>query len=227
MRRARLNFWVDGVLFALLVLLVATGALMKWVLPKGMSSLFVWGLGRHDWGAVHFWIAVAALVALVLHTVLHWGWIVEAVRGGPDSPRGRARVAAGLAAVAVPLALAVAPLLSPVRGGGSSEGHEREGAAEGGQETAPAPQPGTPQALTPGAPVSVCSVESDTVEVHGSMSLEAAARATGVPAEHLILQLRLPSNVSRTTPLRDLRGQHGFTMDDVRRVVREYLAARC
>jgi len=95
MRRATLNFVVDLIGFVDLLLLAATGAIMRWVLPPGsggggrgfgfrggrglgpgsaqVQRLF--GLGRHDWGSLHFILAVVFVLLIVVHIVLHWTWI--------------------------------------------------------------------------------------------------------------------------------------------------------
>ena len=82
MSKSTTNFVVDAVAFAAFVLLGTTGAITRYVLPPGtghFSSL--WGLDRHDWGGVHFWIAVVFLITLALHLVLHWRWITCTVKG--------------------------------------------------------------------------------------------------------------------------------------------------
>jgi hypothetical protein len=241
MRKYQRDFVVDGLVFTLFVLLVATGALMKFVLPKGSGeSLAVWGLGRHDWGSVHFWIAVGLLSAIALHLLFHWSWISAVVRGRPRE-LGARRVMLGLVAVAGLLAVAVVPIVSPVRQTGKPAEREMEAqAAPAARAPAPALVPaaggaplggdgGTPATASSRAPAAapavakadVCSAPTGA-EIHGTMSLEQVARASGVPAEHLIRQLRLPAGVSRTEPLRQLTGAHGFTMDDVRRIVTDY-----
>ena len=102
MRRATLNFIVDLIGFVNLLLLGATGSVMKWVLPPGsggggggrgygfrggrgpgpdagqMKQLL--GLGRHDWGDVHFILALLFLVVILVHIVLHWSWIKTCTR---------------------------------------------------------------------------------------------------------------------------------------------------
>ena len=34
-----------------------------------------WSLSRHDWGDLHDWVAVALLVVVIIHIILHWKWI--------------------------------------------------------------------------------------------------------------------------------------------------------
>jgi hypothetical protein len=90
MRRTTLNFLVDSLAFVDLLLLAATGVIMKWVLPPGTGGGYgrgfrggrppveakdLFGLARHDWGAVHFVLALLFVLLIVVHTTLHWTWI--------------------------------------------------------------------------------------------------------------------------------------------------------
>ena len=119
MKRSNVNFTVDCLGFAAFVLLTATGVLMRYVLPPGSGrSTTIWGLDRHEWGDIHFWIAIAFFAALALHLFLHWRWIVALMSGRPREGSG-ARVALGTLGLATCLALAISPFLSPVeRAGG-------------------------------------------------------------------------------------------------------------
>jgi hypothetical protein len=86
-------FWVDALIAVLFTTLLATGSIMKWVLPPGSGggglgrgwrggrggqvheiSSF-WDMTRHEWGDVHFWIAMALVSGIVLHLLLHWNWL--------------------------------------------------------------------------------------------------------------------------------------------------------
>lgn len=112
MRRPTWNLLVDATAFVAFVFLVSTGVLLRFVLPP-RSGHAVWGLDRHDWGAVHFTIAAAFLAILAVHLLLHARWIVSLVRGRPRQGSGL-RVALGLVGLLAVLALAAAPLLAPV-----------------------------------------------------------------------------------------------------------------
>lgn len=131
MRRPTLNLLVDGAAFAGFVFLVSTGVLLRYVLPPGSGlRAVVWGLDRHEWGALHLWIAAVFLGVLALHLVLHGKWIVSMLRGRPRQGSG-GRVVLGLVGLTAVLAIAAAPLVSPVErseSAGSRAGrHEREG----------------------------------------------------------------------------------------------------
>lgn len=81
MKRILDNLHIDLIAGALLVAMVATGYIIRFPLPPGTNkSLSLWGLTRHQWGAVHFWISLGLLVLVVVHVCLHWQWIVVSVK---------------------------------------------------------------------------------------------------------------------------------------------------
>jgi hypothetical protein len=117
-RRPALNFVVDAIAFCGFVFMTASGVLLRFVLPPGSGHrMTIWGLDRHDWGGVHFWMAAALLGALSVHVLLHWKWIVCIVRGQPREGSG-VRLALGIVGLVAVLALAAAPLVSRVERAG-------------------------------------------------------------------------------------------------------------
>ncbi len=89
MKRGPLNFLVDLVLAGLFVTLLATGYVMKFVLPPGTHPfLRLWGLNRHGWGDVHFWVSVSLVGILLVHLGLHWQWVVSMARSTLLAARG-------------------------------------------------------------------------------------------------------------------------------------------
>ena len=90
MKRATLNFILDSIAFVNLLLLATTGVIMRWVLPPGSGGGYgrgfrggrgggevkeLLGLGRHDWGDIHFFLALLLVLLMLIHLVLHWTWI--------------------------------------------------------------------------------------------------------------------------------------------------------
>jgi len=92
MSRTTVNFVLDAVSFLNLVGLTLTGFILKYILPPGAGYgrgyrggrggaeateeiKAFWSLGRHDWGDVHFYMAVLFVVLMIVHIVLHWRWI--------------------------------------------------------------------------------------------------------------------------------------------------------
>jgi len=93
MQHQILNFVIDAAALLVMLAMVATGFLLKWVLPpgsRGGHGMQLWGLTRHDWGDVHFWLAVALLLLALVHVALHWAWACALVARwvGGSSPSG-------------------------------------------------------------------------------------------------------------------------------------------
>jgi mono/diheme cytochrome c family protein len=119
MRKATLNLIIDSAAAALLTGLVGTAYILWFALPPGTQRTHIlWGLLRHEWGAVHTWIAVVLLAVLAVHVALHWRWLVNGLsrRFGVQVWADRSPRLAGvavLAAAVLPLTiLAVAAQLS-------------------------------------------------------------------------------------------------------------------
>lgn len=239
MKRPAQNLLVDAVALVAFVLLAATGTLLEFVLPHGRGGDAIWGLSRHDWGAVHFWIAVVFLTTIAVHFVLHWQWITCMVKGRPaDGPQARRRVALTLGGGAVLLLLALAPLLSPVtRGTTPGGGHGQGRAAADDAPAVAAPESSAPAPAETAAPAPVDTPadaparrvahapEDDPYDLRGSMTLAEVAERTGVPAADLADRLGLPADVPTDARLGVLRRTYGFTMRDVREAVPDAGAA--
>ena len=73
MKRATWISIVDVLAFCSFALLITTGVLIRYVLPPGSGRIeaagqgwgaqekvvsVVWGLTRHEWGPIHFWLSV-------------------------------------------------------------------------------------------------------------------------------------------------------------------------
>lgn len=109
MKRTNLNFLIDTLSFAFFLFLVTTGILMRYVLPPGTGRFVtIWGMSRHDWGTIHFWIAILFLMLMVLHIYLHWKWIVCMTIGNQGK---RAGIKTGLIMLGLAI-IAIIPLLS-------------------------------------------------------------------------------------------------------------------
>ncbi len=191
MKRAKQNFLVDTLAFAAFVFLTTTGVLVRWVLPPGSGRwTTLWGMDRHEWGDVHFWVAVVLLAICALHLLLHWRWIVSVVRGRPREGSGM-RVAIALVAVLALLGLALAPLFTPVRTTGGDEGEHGEHEVESAEDHS----------------------------IRGSMTLAEVSKTTGVPLAAILEGLGLPPDLSPDEQLGQLRREHGFEMEELRALV--------
>jgi hypothetical protein len=74
MKRAWLNYGLDLLLLATIVILGISSLLIWVVLPKGFHPQ--WRL----WIAIHKWSGLALFVEAMIHVVLHGGWLVRMTR---------------------------------------------------------------------------------------------------------------------------------------------------
>ncbi len=78
--RTSVNFWLDLLLLIAMIGLFATGGLIHFVFPPGTGCSYrLFGVGRHDLGQIHFYLAVATTMLIALHVLLHWKWICSVV----------------------------------------------------------------------------------------------------------------------------------------------------
>jgi hypothetical protein len=212
MRKNKLNYLVDAIALVLMMGMVATGLVVRYVLPPGSSGrgggrgYVLWGYNRHAWGDVHFWLSIFLIVMLAVHLFLHWAWIygstqrvvVGCERPIPPTRRRKAVMGVAFSAAIVGLIGSFFWLAS---------GNVRPAQAG---VTAPTPAPVETQP----------AVHVDEL-IHGSMTLRDAALAVGMMPEDLRSALHLPVDVSLDERLGRLRRQYGFELDEVRAILRE------
>lgn len=114
MKRSTLISLIDAIAFIAFLFLTSSGILMRYLLPPGSGRWSeIWGMSRHEWGEVHFWIALGFFAVLAFHLVQHWRFVLGLFRGHVKEAI-RLRVALGLVGVVAVILLSIAPLLSPV-----------------------------------------------------------------------------------------------------------------
>lgn len=192
MNRTEKNFFIDSIAFIGFVLLTSTGILMRYVLPPGSGRWkVIWGLDRHEWGSIHFWISIIFLSVLTIHLVLHWRWIATFLKRRPREGSGL-RAGLGIVGLAGLIALAIAPLVSTV-------------------ETTAVKEKGFS-----------LSMKQEDIQILGSMTLNEIGQTTGVPVNYIIRELKLAPDTDRDERIGRLKKMFGFTMEDVRTIVRNY-----
>lgn len=89
--RLHILFWSDLVALVNLAALAATGFLIQYVLPPGTGGGWktsgghgvgreetvkaILGYTRHQWGYLHYILALVFLVLMAVHILLHTNWI--------------------------------------------------------------------------------------------------------------------------------------------------------
>ena len=87
MKRTTLNFVIDLFSFIALLGMAVTGMIMMYVLPPGTggggfrggqgaeTAEVLLSLSRHEWGKIHYCLALLFIVLMTAHILLHWTWI--------------------------------------------------------------------------------------------------------------------------------------------------------
>lgn len=218
MRRNVLNFLVDVVTLLAILAMIATGLLIRFVLPPGTGGrhgergLTLWGMSRHDWGDLHFWVSVALGVLLVLHVALHWSWVCLMVSRSLGN-----RENAPLSSVKRN-AYGLGFLLSLLIIFGGFTWYAYHAVQDTGSPQDPVENTESFGAIAPEA-----GREEDQEGAHellqGSMTLAEVERATGVSVTTLKDELGLPQEIPADERLGRLGRRYGFDMNRVRRVV--------
>ena len=202
--------------------MISTGILIKYALPPRTGDrLAIWGMGRHDWGDIHFWLSLGLLALLLLHVALHWSWVCTVAQkmfshtnGAPKPVRRWRRDLYGILTLAAFAALiggfqwiAVANIREATKGEG--ERHSREYRRQASREGATFGS--TPRRLR----------SADAARINGAMTLDEFVRTSGMSADRVRERLHLPDDVSADARLGKLRKVYGFRMSDVRDLIRE------
>lgn len=74
-----INFWLDAVLLVLFVALAGMLGVLALVYPPGELHATIWGMTAADWLNGLFAVFCTFAVGIVLHVMLHWGWICGTV----------------------------------------------------------------------------------------------------------------------------------------------------
>ena len=88
MKRSLVNFIIDLISFINLIGLAFTGFVLKSPhRPGGLRHQFrgghdgaeqisdFWSMTRLEWGSIHFYLAVAFIILMIAHIIMHWDWI--------------------------------------------------------------------------------------------------------------------------------------------------------
>jgi hypothetical protein len=212
LKRNTLNFLIDLASSLVVLGLIATGLLARYVLPPGSGSRrMLLGLGRHDWGDIHFWIACAGGALLLVHLALHWQWTCTTVlrlcrptwsaTGMQQHPWRRNLFGTFLVLVVIGSfwGIVAAARYGVRETEGGMDGREGRGRAVDARLSG--------------------SVEREDEFVRGSMTLAQAASTGGMTPEALRAELKLPDSVSPDERLGRLSREYGFSINRVREVV--------
>jgi hypothetical protein len=102
MKKNTFNILISIFSFTVLMTMISTGLILKFILPPGSGRPetlmrggrhfektidLLMGLSRHEWGQIHLYIALTFLALIVIRIILHWNWIKTMTFGTKTNPQ--------------------------------------------------------------------------------------------------------------------------------------------
>lgn len=79
MKKVLTNYVTDILIFIVLSSQVFTGIILH-RFPAELTGTTVLGLTRYTWGTLHWLTSLIFIMVIILHVILHWGWIKSLTR---------------------------------------------------------------------------------------------------------------------------------------------------
>ena len=197
MKRNTINFWIDLLTFIVLFAEIWTGLLLHYVLPSGKGrghSLELWGLNRHEYGTVHFYLATAMIALVAIHVWLHWSWICNSLTGllKIKKLKSSRHLLYGIVSLLVIVLITFASLMIAQF-----------------------------QVVDIQTNTNVYSIDNEIESqeeqlITGQTTLLEVANIGNIPVEQLLEKLNLPNDVDCKEQLGRLKRRYGFEIEDVR-----------
>ena len=246
--KPKLNLVIDTLMFLVLAAVAGLGFLMKFVLLPGYkineiygtdTDLFFWGLDRHQWGAIHLYLALAMVFLLIFHIIFHWSSIVCIFKR--MVPGRTMRWVITLIVTILGIVLVVVPVIvkpevaehqrilhrNRVEGEYGTGLHRRQNEQLTEEQSTPEVITTTPETVESEEPAGQQDREdTEAVEVHlhnqvdidGTMTLGDIAARYNLSVEELAAAIDVPTDYAYER-LGRLRRRYGFDMDDLREFV--------
>ena len=237
MKKSKLNLLIDGAMFLLMMAIAGLGFLIKYILLPGFREneiygnnvdLRLGGFDRHQWGSIHFILAIILLFLLLLHIILHWKMIIcmweKMIR------KKNFRILASTSFVLLAIILVASPLLIRPKIIESSSHRQSYGRNEVGlgrnQDQSNINNPGNEiinnSVLTtmPEENYSRGHLQTNnyTVEINGRMTLGQLALEYQIPVSELENCIQVPSGSAQIS-LGQLRKIYNFHLNELRQYI--------
>jgi hypothetical protein len=81
MTRTLVNLLLDVLLALILLFLIASASVVRFVFPPGTAAKgwTLWGFDYDTWANFEFATLCVILLAVVLHVMLHWNWVCSVI----------------------------------------------------------------------------------------------------------------------------------------------------
>ncbi len=207
---------IDILMLLIMLAMAGIGLLIKYTLIPGSMryqvynenvELYLFGMDRHQWGAVHLILGYIFLGLLLLHIVLHWKLIVAIYK--KLLPNRTVRNVSALIIVLLGLYFLVFGLFLPHQVVSLPEGEGHGKTLRSDRELQQDPQEYNEEHVARDA----------DLKIYGYMSLGQVAQMYQVSSDSLKAFLGIPLRTSDNETFGRLRRKYGFHMSDVERYI--------
>ena len=248
--KPKINLVIDAIMLFVMMAVAGLGFLMKFVLLPGYrineiygagTELYFWGLDRHQWGAIHLYLALFLVFLLVLHIILHWDMIITIFRQMIEVKVTRYIIAISVGAIVFILVLAplsVKPEIAEMerrhnrnripeesfsvpgdnrttidRSVSTPAERPHSSREQQSQVTGPPPGPGTTSEHTESDDLH--RHHNDQIEINGTMTLNEISVRYNIDVSKLARVINVPAEYANER-LGRLKRSYGFEMDTLR-----------
>jgi len=227
MKRNIINFLIDSLGLLCFTLLFITGIILFYILPQGIGHYHtLLELDRHEWGQIHFWIAVVMISTMCIHLFLHWRWILQTIKSDSTN-KYVSRLGIGIILLCSLIIFIVTPLLGVVDSVENNYSQIMETPVSANHQVNNLIESNIKREdknisnVYGGKNKIEASVHQNYLlyNINGSYTLQEVEDLTGVSCQILLKNLSLPFNIPDGTKLGYLKRKYGFKMSDIRRII--------
>ncbi|MBL7104107.1 MAG: DUF4405 domain-containing protein [Bacteroidales bacterium] len=219
MKKNKLNFIINALLFFCMASMAGIGFLMKYILISGQErwvkygsnvDILLFNMDRHKWGTIHLIIGFVMLGLLVLHIILHWKVILCMYHRLIKWKMARKIIASMFiitCTLLIVLPFIIKPQIKEVKQGEGRKKTEQNRVSEKKESN---------------NSNRINHNVNTSIEVKGYMTLGEVSGKYNVPSEYLKEKLKIPKSVSDKQKLGWLRKKYNFRMSNVENAISEY-----
>lgn len=219
MKKNKLNFIINALLFFCMASMAGIGFLMKYILISGQErwvkygsnvDILLFNMDRHKWGTIHLILGFVILGLLVLHIILHWKVLLSMYRKLIKWKLTRKLIASIfiiICTLLIVLPFIIKPQIKEVKQGEGRKKTEQNRVSEKKESN---------------NSNRINHNVNTSIEVKGYMTLGEVSGKYNVPSEYLKEKLNIPKSISDKQKLGWLRKKYNFRMSNVENAISEY-----
>jgi hypothetical protein len=228
--KAKVNLVIDALLLLVMAAMLGIGLMIKYILITGEEKTIryganfrqtIFGMDRHDWGAIHLYIGYAMAGLLLLHIILHWKSIVAMFRNFIRNTAARISVLVFLVIASLILVLTPFVLKPQVdlqrKHLGRTNDKIGDMAVQDYRNNVPVENKQNNGENGDGH--GRRSYKSMDLDIKGYMTIADVCGEYKISEKYLIEKLKIPEGTDGNTRLRELKDRYGIRMGKIKEII--------